>query len=98
MTQKQIELACPCCGTILTVDVLTAKVLRSASPREVDETGKAVLDEGRWDAAAARVAGRRGREDVLDAALEKERSRSSDLDELFDKAREKLSRRAEEEG
>lgn len=98
MTHKQIDVVCPCCSTILTVDVLTEKVLRSASPREVDETGKAVLDEGRWDSAAERVAGRQARgQDSLESALEKERQRSDDLEDLFDKAKKKISRRAEEQ-
>jgi hypothetical protein len=93
MNPKQIEVSCPCCATRLTIDVLTSRVLRSASPAERDETGKIVLDENRWDRANTKVKdrGERG-QDVFDAALSKEKSREKDLDELFDKARKKAKR------
>jgi len=82
----------------LTVDVLTAKVLRHARPRDTDETGKPVLDHGRWDAAADHVKGRaQGGLDGFDSALDKERNRPEDLDDLFDKAKEKAKRRRNEE-
>jgi len=99
METKQIEITCPCCSTRLAIDVRTATVLRAAGPQEVDETGKAVLDESRWDSAAQRVAGRTeaGRGE-FDAAVEKERVRERDLDDLFEKAREKLRRRKGEPG
>ena len=93
MNPKQIEVSCPCCAMRLTIDVLTSTVLRSASPAERDETGKTVLDEGRWDRANTKVKDRNERgQDVFDAALTKEKSREKDLDELFDKARKKAKR------
>ncbi len=90
MSAKQIDVSCPCCNTRLTIDVLTRTILRHAPPEQLDETGKAVLDEGRWDEAADRVSGRAGASlDKFDSALGKERSREKDLDDLFDKARRK---------
>ena len=87
---KEIDVTCPCCSHVLTVDVLTRQVLRTAEPRKHDDTGKAVLDEGRWDKAKERVLGRSdGAGDRLDAALSKERSRDEDLNDLFDKAKRK---------
>ena len=61
---KQIEVTCPCCETLMVVDVLTQKIMRHAKPGQVDETGKAVLDEGRWDSAQDKVSKRteRGRD------------------------------------
>ena len=77
----------------LTIDVLTAKVLRTAEPREVDETGKIVLDEGRWDVAKDRVSDRKqSADDKLDSALGKEQTREKDMEDLFDKAKEKLQK------
>ena len=97
MNPKQIDLSCPCCGTQLTVDVLTATVLRSAQPRGRDETGKPILDEGRWDQAAERVRERSTtRSDALDSALEKERGRDGDLEDLFEKARRKVRKPPED--
>ena len=90
METKQIDVECPCCNTRLTVDVLTRTVLRHAPPEQLDETGKQVLDEGRWDAANEKVAGRRSDAlDKFDAALGKERSREQDLDDLFEQAKRK---------
>jgi hypothetical protein len=79
------------------VDVLTAAILRTVQPAERDETGKAVLSEGRWDAAAGRVRDRtqKGADD-LESALEKERKRDENLDDLFEKARRKLRRPPED--
>ena len=94
MEKKQIEISCPCCQERLVVDVRTQKILKHFSPAEVDETGKVVLDEGRWDSATERVQTRGGRgEDVFDSALGKEKSREKDLDDLFDKARKKIADR-----
>lgn len=88
--EKEIDVQCPCCSHVLTVDVRTRQVLRTAKPREEDETGKPVLDEGRWDTAKERVQGRtEGARDRMDIALEKERRRDDDLNSLFDKARKK---------
>ena len=98
METKQIEVDCPCCSTRLVVDVLTRTVLRADAPAQIDETGKAQLDPGRWDAAHGRVSGRgRSAEEKLGAALESERSKEDRLDSLFDKAKEKLQRRKDED-
>ena len=98
MGSKQLNVTCPCCATTLTVDVLTGKILRQARPADTDETGKPVLDHGRWDDAADHVKGRaQGGQDEFDSALEKERNRSDDLDDLFAKAKEKAARRKNEE-
>lgn len=98
MDSKQLDVACPCCGTVLTVDVLTGKILRQARPQGTDETGKPLLDLGRWDEAARHVKGRaQGGLDEFDSALERERNRSEDLDDLFDKAKKKATRRRNEE-
>ncbi|HIF41278.1 MAG TPA: hypothetical protein EYQ74_09285 [Planctomycetes bacterium] len=93
---KQIEVTCPCCDTVMVVDVLTQKVMRHAKPEQVDETGKAVLDEGRWDSAQDKVSkrGERGR-DEFEEALGKEQNREEDLDDLFDAAQRKLRKRRE---
>ncbi len=91
MNPKQIEVPCPGCGLTLTIDVLTATVLRTARPTEKDETGKTVLDEGRWDEARSKVRDRTSHgQDVFDASLTKEKNRAKDLDDLFDKARKKV--------
>lgn len=93
MSPKQIEVTCPCCDTRLTVDVLTSTVLKHAPPEQLDETGKPVLDEGRWDSATARVRDRKSTSlDKFDAALGKEQSREKDLDDLFEKAKRKAKR------
>ena len=93
---KQIEVTCPCCDTVMVVDVLTQKVMRHAKPSQVDETGKAVLDEGRWDSAQDKVSKRveRGRNE-FEEALGKEQTREEDLDDLFDAAQRKLRERRE---
>jgi hypothetical protein len=98
MESKQIDVDCPCCSTRLTIDVLTRKILRAAPPEQLDETGRAVLDESRWDEASARVEDRvQGAEDKLESALSAEREKESRLDDLFDKARRKV-RGQEEDG
>ena len=94
METKQIDIDCPCCNTRLTVDVLTRQVLRHAPPEQLDETGKPVLDENRWDAANQKVAGRKGDAmDKFEAALGKERSREKDLDDLFEQAKKKANKK-----
>ncbi len=96
METKQIDVACPCCNTRLTIDVLTRTILRHAPPEQQDDTGKPILDEGRWDDANKRVGGRReAAQDKFDSALGKEQSRERDLDDLFEKAKRKA--RGEEE-
>lgn len=98
MVQKQIEVDCPCCDSRLVIDVLTAKVLKHIPPAKLDETGRPVLDGGRWDAASQRVKGRETRGTAsFDAALGKERSRDDELDDLFKKAQDKLKRRREDD-
>jgi hypothetical protein len=99
MAQKQIEVTCPCCATRLVVDVLTQTVLKHAQPRQLDETGKEILDESRWDQARDKVKGRLdGGDDKFDSALSREKSRSRDLDELFKKAQDKLAGREPDAG
>jgi hypothetical protein len=94
MDTKQIEVSCPCCEAQLLVDVRTQKVLRHAPPAQLDETGKPILDEGRWDSAVGRVSDRKGRGgDSFDKALGREQSREKDLDDLFSKAKDKIQRR-----
>ena len=98
MNPKQIDVECPCCSTILTIDVLTSKVLRRTEARESDATGKPVLDEKRWDDANSRVQDRRDvGQDHFDAALNKEQNRSKDLDSLFDQLNKKAGRPRDEE-
>lgn len=90
MEIKQIDIACPCCNALLTIDVLTRRVLKHAPPGQVDETGKPVLDEGRWDVASEKVSGRQdAARNKFDTALGKERSRERDLDDLFEQAKRK---------
>jgi hypothetical protein len=97
METKQIEIDCPCCSTRLTIDVLTRKIMRAVSPAEIDETGKAKLDESRWDDATIRVEERvEDAQDKLESALSDERDKESRLDDLFDKARRKVRDRDEE--
>ncbi len=97
MQPKQIDVICPCCRTVLTVDVLTAKVLRRATPS--DGPGGAKLDPSRWDEAAERVKGRgSAAEDALEEALRREREKTRRLEELFDQASEKARGSDEEEG
>ncbi|MFT5048823.1 MAG: hypothetical protein ACI8QZ_000210 [Chlamydiales bacterium] len=99
MDTKQIDVVCPCCSTVLAIDVRTASVLRTSPPREVGDTGKAELDGARWDVATERTANRtETSKSEFDGAMEKERSRESDLDALFEKARQKARKRAEGEG
>ncbi|MDF1837846.1 MAG: hypothetical protein P1V35_08260 [Planctomycetota bacterium] len=94
MSAKQIEVRCPCCESMLVVDVLTAKVLKHAPPEKLDATGKIILDENRWDSAKSKVAGRGKRGgDAFDQALGKEQTRADDLDDLFKKAKDKVEKR-----
>ena len=97
MSQKQIEVACPCCESRLVIDVLTSKILRHVPPEKLDETGKPVLDGERWATATKRIQDKTKRGgDSFDAAMNREQRREGDLDDLFDKAKDKLKRRADE--
>lgn len=79
------------------IDVRTSTVLKHALPHQLDETGRPILDAGRWKAATERVNDRTARgEDGFDRALGKEQGRSEELDDLFDKAKAKMKRRQEE--
>ena len=99
MNPKQIEITCPCCDTRLTVDVLTATVLRHAPPEQLDETGKPILDEGRWDSATAKVQGRLAEgTDKFEDALHREQRREQDLDDLFERAKRKARPTPPEDG
>ncbi|MFT5154422.1 MAG: hypothetical protein ACI841_004429, partial [Planctomycetota bacterium] len=90
MQPKQIEVSCPCCDTILLIDTLTKTVMRQARPSEVDETGKVVLDESRWDTASDRIRERKtGSGDRFENALSKEQGREAEMDDLFEKAKRK---------
>jgi len=93
---KEITVDCPCCEAKLVIDVRTATVVRHATPDKLDEFGKPLQDQGRWDAAVDKVSGPRPGADAFDSALRKEQSRSRDLDDLFDRARSKVDRRKRE--
>ncbi len=94
MSPKQIEVRCPCCESMLVVDVLTAKVLKHAPKEKLDAMGKVILDENRWDSAKTKVSGRGKRGgDAFDQALDKEQTRETDLDDLFKKAKDKVDKR-----
>jgi len=96
MSEKEIEVRCPCCEAVLVIDVRTRTVLKHAPKARLDETGQPVLDPGRWDQAHARVKDRTGKAtDAFDAALAREQSRPKDLDALFDQVKKKADRRGE---
>ncbi len=85
MSAKQIEVVCPCCQSQLSIDVLTAKVLRH---ERTSESGPSV---DRWASAQERVRGRTASgTEKLDQALDSERGKHDRLDDLFRKAQEKL--------
>ncbi len=91
MDTKQIDVDCPCCRSRLSIDVRTERVLRWSPPGGVDEGGKPLVREERWDDALGRVTGReKTAGDKFDQALTKEKGRAKDLDELFRRAQEKL--------
>ena len=95
MSAKQIDVTCPCCSTRLTVDVLTAQVLRRSSPASASEAEPdAATGKDTWASAQDRVRERtKSGEDRLESALEQERGKSKRFDDLFDKAREKHTRK-----
>lgn len=97
MSDKEIEIRCPCCESSLVIDVRTRTVLRHAPKARLDERGQPILDPGRWDQATARVRERTGQaKDAFDAALAREQSRPRDLDALFEEAKRKAARREED--
>lgn len=97
MPPKQIDVTCPTCSTVLSIDVLTRKVLRRVAASDLDEAGRPKLDHSRWDSASQRVKSRSQESDGgLDDALRKERERRSSLDDRFQKAQEKLKNPPEE--
>jgi hypothetical protein len=82
---KEIEIACPCCQSRLSVDVLTGRVMR----HERADAGAAGQD--RWASAQDRVRGRTtSGTDKLDRALDSERGKADRLDDLFRKAQDRL--------
>lgn len=94
MDSKQITVSCPCCEAQLQIDVRTQTVLRHAPPAQLDELGKPILDEGRWESAVNRISGSRERTgDKFEQALGREQDREKDLDDLFSKAKDKVQRR-----
>ena len=92
MTDKQLELACPCCAARIVIDIRTGTILRARKPGEIDaDTGKPKVGEADWADALGKV---RQRTDAgpskLDDALARERDKGSRLDDLFKKASKKL--------
>ncbi|HRV80376.1 MAG TPA: hypothetical protein P5218_03020, partial [Planctomycetota bacterium] len=64
----------------------------------LDETGKVILDESRWEQAQTKIAGSKDRaKDAFDQALSREANRDRDLDALFQKAKDKVDRRGKGE-
>jgi hypothetical protein len=97
MSEREIEVQCPCCETTLLVDVRTRTVLRHAPKAKLDETGQPILDPARWDQASSRVKDRTGQAgNAFDAALAREQSRPRDLDALFEQAKQKAKRKGED--
>ncbi len=88
MSDKEIQVTCPCCETELLVDVRTQKVLRKRKPGArgpLDDPG-----EG-WEEATERVEERGDRAaDAFDSALGTEHRRERDLDDLFADAKKKV--------
>jgi hypothetical protein len=95
MSSKQIDVKCPCCSSVLTVDVLTGKIMRSV---RADEGGASAAPSDRWQSAQDRVRQRtQGSADKLESALDAERGKEARFDELFKKASEKHARKPDEE-
>jgi hypothetical protein len=86
MSAKEIEITCPCCQSRLSVDVLTAKVMRH-------EAGDTSAKHDTWASAQEKVRGRTASgTSKLDQALESERGKADRLDDLFRKAKDKLNK------
>ena len=95
MNAKQIDVTCPCCSSVLTVDVSTGKIMRS---ERAAEGGEPRAPEDRWQSAQDRVRQRtQGGADKLESALDAERGKEARFDELFKKAREKHTRKPDDE-
>lgn len=87
MSAKQIDVQCPCCAARLTIDVLTAKVMRTERAEQPGD-GKSKTDK--WENAQAQVRERTAKStDKLESALESERTKEARFEELFRKAKEK---------
>jgi hypothetical protein len=94
MGAKQIDVTCPCCASVLTIDVLTSKVMRTV--RAEEHAGGAPAAD-RWDKAQERVRERTKQSaDKLESALEDERTKESRFEDLFKKAREKHAPKPED--
>jgi hypothetical protein len=90
MSAKQIDVKCPCCSSLLTVDVLTGKIMRTV--RADEHAGAGSVD--RWDAANERVRERTTKSaDKLESALQDERTKEARFDEIFKQAQSKHSRK-----
>lgn len=90
MSHKQIEVTCTCCSSRLTVDVRTAKVLRTLESKDLDAEGRLRVRESNWDSVRGRVEKRTSEgQDRLDAALNREKNKSRTLDDLFTDARDR---------
>jgi hypothetical protein len=97
MDTKEARITCPCCSSLLEIDVRTEKVVRWRRKGETEEARDASSREEDWSSAAGRVAGRLGSAaEKFDASLSRERDREKDLDQLFRKASEKLERKGED--
>ncbi|MEX1025285.1 MAG: hypothetical protein WD226_09425 [Planctomycetota bacterium] len=97
MSDREIEVTCPCCDTVLWIDVRTQKVLRRKAPATTDDFGKPKASTS-WDEAHERVSDRHGKaKSKFDAGLNREQNRSQDLDDLFRKASESTRRPADED-
>ena len=95
---ENVDITCPCCSTVLTVDVRTGKVLKRVEVRELDEAGRPKVDTDRWTSAAERVRERSGKEtDKLSDALSRERERRSSLDDRFKEAQDRAAKEPEED-
>lgn len=98
MSDKEIEVRCPCCESVLVVDVRSRAVLRHVPPAQLDELGKPILDPKRWDQAQDRVRDRSDKaQDAFDSALAKEKGRGRDLDDLFDQVKKRVDRKRDPE-
>ena len=93
MERKQFEIACPCCSSLILVDVRTGQILRTRKATPLDEAGRPVGSQGDWNEALGRVQGRKeGGQSKLDAALDREKRREQDLDDLFKRAKKRPKR------